>query len=55
MKLVAISIVSFLCLTTSIFAAVQPPSETPEPGTMLLLGGGLLAVGTAAWRKNRKK
>jgi len=53
MRLLALSIVSMLCSTTSIFAAVT--SETPEPGTMLLLGGGLLAVGTAAWRKNRKK
>ena len=56
MKLFALGIVvSALCLATSIFAAVAPPSDTPEPGTMLLLGGGLLALGTAAWRKNRTK
>jgi hypothetical protein len=53
MKLFMLSIVSGLCLATSIFAAVEP-AQTPEPGTMLLLGGGLIAVGTAAWRKNRK-
>jgi hypothetical protein len=35
--------------------ALSVPTETPEPGTMLLLGGGLIAVGTAAWKKNRKK
>jgi hypothetical protein len=55
MKLFILSVVSGLCLATSIFAALAPPAETPEPGTMLLLGGGLIAVGTAAWRKNRRK
>jgi len=55
MKLIAVSVVCALCLTTSIFAALEPPTDTPEPGTMLLLGGGLIAVGGAAWRKNRKK
>jgi hypothetical protein len=54
MKLFALTVVSALCLATSIFGAVAP-SPTPEPGTMLLLGGGLLALGSAAWRKNRKK
>ena len=49
MKLFILSVVSGLCLATSIFAALAPPAETPEPGTMLLLGGGLIAVGTAAW------
>jgi len=53
MKTLALAIVTGLCLATSIFALT--PTETPEPGTMLLLGGGLLAVGGAAWRKNRKK
>jgi hypothetical protein len=53
MKLLILSVVSGLCLATSIFAAVEP-NPTPEPGTMLLLGGGLIAVGAAAWRKNRK-
>jgi hypothetical protein len=55
MKLLILSVVSGLCLATSILASVEPPAQTPEPGTMLLLGGGLIAVGTAAWRKNRKK
>lgn len=54
MKLLILSVAGGLILATSIFAAVEP-AATPEPGTMLLLGGGLLAVGTAAWRKNRKK
>jgi PEP-CTERM motif-containing protein len=54
MKLFALSVVAGLCLATSIFA-VSAPAPTPEPGTMLLLGGGLIAVGTAAWRKSRKK
>jgi hypothetical protein len=55
MKLLILTVVSGLCLATSIFAALEPPSQTPEPATMLLLGGGLIAVGGAAWRKNRKK
>ena len=54
MKLLALSVVAGLCLATSIFA-LSPPAETPEPGTILLLGGGLLTVGGAAWRKNRMK
>ena len=53
-KLLILSVVSGLFVATSIFAAVEPQA-TPEPGTMLLLGGGLIAVGTAAWRKDRKK
>jgi hypothetical protein len=54
MKLLALSVVAGLCLATSIFA-ISEPAATPEPGTMLLLGGGLIAVGAAAWRKGRKK
>jgi hypothetical protein len=54
MKLLILSLVTGLCLTSSMFA-LSVPTETPEPGTMLLLGGGLIAVGTAAWKKNRKK
>jgi len=54
MKLLALSIATGLCLASSIFA-LSAPTQTPEPGTMLLLGGGLMAVGAAAWRKNRKK
>jgi hypothetical protein len=55
MKLISLTVVSALCLATSMFGAVAPPNPTPEPGTILLLGGGLLALGGAAWRKNRKK
>ena len=54
MKLLVLCVVTGLCLATSIFA-LSVPTETPEPGTMLLLGGGLLAVGATAWRNNRKK
>jgi hypothetical protein len=54
MKLLALSVVTGLSLATSIFA-VSAPAPTPEPSTLLLLGAGLLAVGSAAWRKNRKK
>jgi hypothetical protein len=54
MKLLALSVVAGLCLATSIFA-LSPVSDTPEPGTLLLLGGGLVAIGAAAWSKNRKK
>jgi hypothetical protein len=55
MKLLALSVAAGLCVASSMFAAVAPPAQTPEPGTMLLLGGGLLAIGANAWRKNRKK
>jgi hypothetical protein len=51
MRLLAISILA-VCFTPSIFAAV---TVTPEPGTALLMGAGLLAVGFIARRKNRKK
>ncbi len=54
MKALSLSVVIGLSVATSIFA-FSPISETPEPGTMLLLGGGLVAIGAAAWRKNRKK
>jgi hypothetical protein len=54
MKLLTLTVVAGLCLATSMFA-LSAPAETPEPGTLLLLGGGLLAVGAGAWRKNRKK
>jgi PEP-CTERM motif len=33
------------------FASTQPGSETPEPGSLFLLGTGLLAVGGAIRRK----
>jgi hypothetical protein len=51
MRLLSVSILT-LCLAPSIFAAV---TVTPEPGTALLIGGGLLAVAGISWRKNRKK
>jgi hypothetical protein len=53
MKILTLTVIAGLTMASSIFAAVVP--DVPEPGTMLLLGGGLLFVGTAAWRKNRKK
>ena len=54
MKTLTLTVAIALTMASTIFAAIAPPNETPEPGTLLLLGGGLLAVGTAAWRKNRK-
>jgi hypothetical protein len=51
MRFLSISILT-LCLAPAIFAATP---VTPEPATMLLMGGGLLALGAIAWRKNRKK
>jgi len=37
------------------FVVAGVASSTPEPGTLLLLGGGLMAIGAAAWRKRRQK
>jgi hypothetical protein len=54
MKPLALTVVTGLCLATSIFA-LSPLTSTPEPGTPLLLGGGLVAIGAAAWRKSRQK
>ena len=37
------------------FVVAGVATSTPEPGTLLLLGGGLVAIGAAAWRKKRQK
>jgi len=31
-----------------------PPAPTPEPGSLLLLGSGLTALGSLAWRRHRR-
>lgn len=32
----------------------EPPAHAPEPGTLLLLATGMLGVGSAAWRRQRR-
>lgn len=51
-----------LAASTLLFCAAQVASAgqvvtspTPEPGTILLIGGGLGALGLISWRKNRKR
>jgi len=51
MRLLAVIILT-LSSPPSGFAAV---TVTAEPGTALLLGAGLIAVGAIRWGKNRKK
>jgi hypothetical protein len=32
----------------------SPPRQVPMPGTVVLLGLGLIALGAGAWRRHRK-
>ena len=31
------------------------PAATPEPSLVVLMGAGMVGIGVAAWRRNRKK
>jgi len=43
-----------LCISAIPMLAGTPPSAVPEPSTILLMGGGLAALGFFASRKRRK-
>jgi hypothetical protein len=51
----------FALSAASLFAQREPldgddiPTTVPEPASIALMGVGLVGVGFAAWRKNRKK
>jgi len=40
--------------TPLLLAQIKPNFETPEPGTVLLLGTGLVGLGLIGWRRLRK-
>jgi len=47
--------VCLLLAATGVTAIAGPAAATPEPGTIVLLGGGLTAFGLVAWRRSRRK
>jgi hypothetical protein len=47
--------VCLLLAATAASAIAGPSATTPEPGTIALLGGGLVTFGVLAWRRNRRK
>ena len=50
-----IIVATCILLASSAVVASAAPAITPEPGTILLLGGGLVAMGIVGWRRNRRK
>ena len=46
-------VMSFLALATPALAAGTTNGDVPEPGSLLLLGGGLAAVGVRSYLRRR--
>ena len=44
-----------ILLASSAVIASAAPAVAPEPGTIVLLGGGLAAMGVVAWRRKRHR
>jgi hypothetical protein len=56
MRKAAVFLFTTLALAMTLSASIDDSiTPVPEPGTILLMGLGIAAIGFAKWRKGRKK
>jgi hypothetical protein len=50
------SVANALCLAMSFGVLLNAQTQpTPEPGTIMMMGAGLVGLGVVAWKRNRQK
>jgi len=50
------SVANALCLVMSFGVLLNAQTQpTPEPGTIMMMGAGLLGLGVVAWKRSRQK